>query len=282
VNHKNKIAAVVTIFNPDEKIKVRLDSIFPFVEKLYIVDNSDQENKHISKYQQEKVEYIFNGENLGIAYAMNLGIEKAQSDGFNFLLTLDQDSEFDINSLENLILSIQSDDKVAIYSPFHKNKFFTNLPSNDQYEEVFDVMSSGNILNLEITKLVGLFREDYFIDYVDTEYCLRLRKNGYKIIRVNSSILNHNEANLMRKSFWGKYVYPPNHKPFRWYYKIRNFFYLRAQYRSDFPEYFLKEQRNIINNIIKLILFEPDKILKLRFIIKGFIDYKKNVKGKLK
>jgi rhamnosyltransferase len=85
----------------------------------------------------------------------------------------------------------------------------------------------------------------------------------------------------MVKSFWGKKVYPPNHKPFRWYYKIRNFFYLKDEYQSDFPEYFANEKKNIRNNIFKIFLFEDYKFQKVKFIIKGFFDYRKNVKGKL-
>ncbi len=283
MNERKKISAVITLFNPDEKIKTRLESIIPFTERIYLVDNSESVNDGLVNYFQnlQKVEYIFNGENLGIASALNTGIKKALSDGFDYLLTLDQDSEFEVNSLGKLISSIQPDDKIGIYSPFHKNKFFTNPPSNKEYEDILDVMTSGNILNLKVVDNIGFFREDYFIDYVDIEYCLRLRKNDYKILRINSSFLNHNEANLMRKSFLGKYVYPPNHKPFRWYYKIRNYFYLKDEYLSHFPEYFEKEKRNIRNNIFKIILFEKEKFLKIKFILRGYFDYRRNIKGKL-
>lgn len=283
MNSQYKIAGVITLFNPDEKIKFRIEAILPFVEKLFLIDNSEKLNEDIdSTYQDnQKVEYCFNNSNLGIAASMNIAIEKAIAEKFDFILTMDQDSEFEPNSLAKLISSLSADGNIAIYSPFHKNKFFTNPPQSSDNEEIFDVMTSGNFLNLNAVKRVGMFREDYFIDYVDIEYCLRLRKNGFKIIRVNSSILNHNEANLMVKSFWGKKVYPPNHKPFRWYYKIRNFFYLKDEYQSDFPEYFANEKKNIRNNIIKIFLFEDYKFQKVKFIIKGFFDYRKNVKGKL-
>lgn len=283
MNSQYKIAGVITLFNPDEKIKFRIESILPFVEKLFLIDNSEKSNEDLSSAFQDnqKVEYCFNNSNLGIAASMNIAIKKAMDEKFDFLLTMDQDSEFEPNSLAKLISSISADENIAIYSPFHKNKFFTNPPQNSDNEEIFDVMTSGNLLNLNAVKRVGMFKEDYFIDYVDIEYCLRLRKNGFKIIRVNSSILNHNEANLMEKSFWGKKVYPPNHKPFRWYYKVRNFFYMKNQYKNDFAEYFKAEKKNIRNNIIKLILFEPEKLLKLKFIVKGFRDYQKNITGKM-
>lgn len=280
--NRYRIAAVITLYNPDDKVIQRSEKILPYVEKLYLVDNSENPNRILKSFVNNKVEYIQNYQNLGIAEALNIAVKKAISERFTFLLTLDQDSYFENDSLQKLILSIRDEEDIAIYSPFHKNKFFTNPPKNLEFEEMSDVMTSGNLLNLSIAQRVGFFREDYFIDYVDIEYCLRLRKNGYKILRINSSMLLHNEANLTKKSFFGRTVYPPNHKPFRWYYKIRNYLYLRDEYVSIFPEYFTKEKVNIRNNIIKLLLFEPKKFSKLKYIIKGFFDYKKNIKGKLK
>lgn len=283
MNNQNKIAAVITLYNPDEKVNLRVESILPFVEKLYLIDNSDKSNENLlSNYlSNSKIEYIFNNDNLGIAASMNIAIEKALERDYNYLLTMDQDSQFENDSLEKLISSIKPDNSIAIYSPFHKNKYFTNPPTQDM-EEISDVMTSGNILSLHSVKQVGKFREDYFIDYVDIEFCLRLRKNGFKILRVNHSILMHNEADLIKKSFFGKDIYPPNHKPFRWYYKIRNYLYLRDEYQKDFPDYFINEKRNIRNNIIKLILFEPCKFSKLKYIVKGYISFKKKIAGKLK
>ncbi len=282
-NDELRIAAVVTIFNPDDKVIRRIESVLPLVERFFIIDNSESVKEKIKDHfnEHKKVEYIFNGENLGIAAALNIGIKKSIEEGFQFILTLDQDSEFENKSLEILLAAVSSDNNIAIYSSFHKNKFFTNPPPNQDFEEVSDVMTSGNLLNLEAVKKVGYIREDYFIDYVDIEYCLRIREAGYKIIRVNTSFLLHNEANLSRIKIFGFTVYPPNHKPSRWYYKVRNYFYLKKEYQKVFPEYFLLESRNIRNNLIKVLLFERHKLEKIKYAIKGYLAFRKNVKGKL-
>ncbi len=198
-----------------------------------------------------------------------------------FLLTMDQDSYFEGDSLRKLLLGINDDNKVGIYSPFHKNRFLTNLPQSEGLEEISDVMTSGNILNLSAVKTVGKFKEEYFIDYVDIEFCLRLRKNGYKIIRNNNSLLIHNEANLSKRKFFGKTVYPPNHSAERWYYKIRNYLYLKREYATDFPEYFRAEGKKIRNNIFKVLLFEKQKLKKMEMIIKGYFHFGKNITGKM-
>ncbi|MDT3696289.1 MAG: glycosyltransferase family 2 protein [Ignavibacterium sp.] len=277
-----RISGVVVLYNPEESFIENLKSYLHEVNNLFIIDNSPKKNDFICRNIQflNNIKYDINSNNPGIGITLNIAIKKALDEGYKYVLTMDQDSKFEESALKKLISKIE-DENIGIYSPFHKNKYFTNPPITQEIEEVSDVMTSGNILNLEAVKKIGLFREDYFIDYVDVEYCLRLRKNGYKILRVNNSFLVHNEANLSKKSFFGKTVYPPNHKPFRWYYKIRNYLYLKQEYQINFPEYFKKESKNIRNNIIKVVLFEQNKILKLKMMIKGYLHYRKHITGKL-
>jgi rhamnosyltransferase len=276
------IAGVVVLYNPDEKVVENVFSYLDQIACLYIVDNSENKNQCLQTLtDNNKVEYIFNHSNLGISAALNIGIDKAIVSGFPFLLTMDQDSYFEKGQLERLISYISRSGSFGIISPFHKNKFFTNPPKSEGLEEASDVMTSGNILNLSAVKKIGRFRDDYFIDYVDIEYCLRLRKNGYKIFRVNSSFLTHSEANLSRIKILGNTVYPPNHSALRWYYKVRNYLYLKKEYRQTFNDYFKIENRNIFANIVKVILFEKDKINKIGMMLKGYLDFRKNITGKL-
>jgi GT2 family glycosyltransferase len=47
-------------------------------------------------------------------------------------------------------------------------------------------MSSGNLLNLAAFKQVGAYNESFFIDYVDHEYCLRLKKKRFSILTLKN------------------------------------------------------------------------------------------------
>ena len=282
LNNKNYIAAVVIFYNPTSVMIKNVNRYINWLDHLYIIDNSEKSISSLFQILKDnpKIEYIFSPTNLGIARALNIAVEKACAGDFQYLLTMDQDSFFEGDSLKKLLLKI-SDENVGIYSPFHKNKYYTNPPKNNNLEEVSDVMTSGNILNLSVIDNVGNFNEDYFIDYVDIEFCLRLRLKGFKIIRNNGSFLIHNEANLGKKFFLGKTVYPPNHSANRWYYKIRNFLYLKKAYLEYFPEFFRIEKINIRNNIFKVILFEKNKFRKIVMMVKGFIHYKKHIIGKM-
>ncbi len=280
---RSPISGSVILYNPDDNVIKNIVSYLEKVNYLYLIDNSKNTAKCITDFIKEhpdKVEYIFNNGNLGIAAALNIAVDKALKGGYRYLLTMDQDSCFEPGSLENLIDSINDEENTGIYSPFHKNRFFTNPPKHPGTEEVSDVMTSGNILNLSVIEKIGKFRDDYFIDYVDIEFCLRLRKNGFKIIRVNNSFLVHNEAEVSKKKFFGLTVFPQNHQAVRWYYKIRNYLYLRDEYYNTFGEYFEKESKNVRNGIIKVLLFEKMKIKKMIMILRGYIHHRKHIKGK--
>ncbi len=277
------IAGVVILYEPVEETLKNITSYIDKINLLYIIDNSNETYPFVTKFienRPEKTTYIFNNGNLGVAAALNIAINKALEDGYSYLLTMDQDSYFEEGSLEILINSLADSDSAGIVSPFHKNRFFTNPPKLKGPEEVSDVMTSGNIINLSVIEKIGKFREDYFIDYVDIEFCLRLRKNGYKIIRVNNSLLVHNEADVSKKKIFGATVYPQNHSAVRWYYKIRNYLYLKKEYYSYFNEYFDKEKRNVRNNIIKILFFEEEKIKKINMMLKGYRHFHKKITGK--
>ncbi len=279
------ISCTVILYNPVSEFINNIKTYINLVDHIFIIDNSDNPNNYIKdlEFRNPKIEYISNSSNLGIASALNIAAYKSIKKGYKFILTMDQDSYFEDGSLKRLIHCVDETkhETIGIYSPFHKNKFFTKPPKNNNIVEVSDVMTSGNILNLSIFKELGKFKEDYFIDYVDIEYCLRLRKNGYKVVRVNDSFLVHNEADLTRRKFFALFVYPQNHSTLRWYYKIRNFYYMKDEYGSLFKDYFDKERKNIRNSVLKVFLFEKNKIKKVKMMVKGYIHFKKNIKGKV-
>ena len=280
---KKNIAGVVVLYNPGKDVVGNIQSYIDWISYLYIIDNSENSNSFIKEAfsGNTKVEYIYNNNNIGIAAALNIAVEKAVKSGYNFLLTMDQDSVFEEGSLKSLFMILTDSSSIGIYSPFHKNRFFTSPPRTAGMEEVSDVMTSGNILNLSAVSKAGKFKEEYFIDFVDVEYCFRLRKNGFKIMRVNNSFLIHNEANLSKRKFFGFSIYPSNHSDIRWYYKIRNYLYTKKEYQKYFEDYFVDKKKYVLNNILKVLFFEKRKIKKFKMMFKGYNHFHKNILGKL-
>lgn len=288
-----KLAGVVVLYNPTKDVVCNIDSYIDSVQKLYIVDNSDNDNSNM--FHNNKIKYISNGENFGIAEALNIGANNAIKDGFEWLLTMDQDSTFEKNDVEKMLVfleKVRDDvfvqsvinteyDKIGLISPLH----ITIMNPNDQSKGIdspLNVMTSGNIISLEAFKKIGGFKGWFFIDCVDFDYCLNLRKHKFDIFRLNYIKLNHSLGDGIYKKFLFKRMYSLNHSAVRRYYMVRNRHYLMDLYKDDFPDYCKLELSRTRKEAIKIILCEKDKFKKLMAMYKGYRDYKKRIKGRFK
>ncbi len=274
---KQKISGIVVLYNPKEKVITNIGTYIEKLEKLYVVDNSEISNELIRKDILKKysnIEYISLKENMGIAKALNIGKEKFLNSDSDFLLTMDQDSYFSENNLEKFIQKIIKEEKAGIFSPDHKilNKIFI-----EKEDKIVDkVMTSGNLLSKEVIVAVGQFNEDFFIDEVDHDYCFRARKKGYEIKIYGNIYLNHSLGETNKKSKLPNFLIPTHHNVVRRYYITRNKFYMNDKY----PELKIKYTLTFFNDLIKILLFENDKVAKIRMIKKGYIDYKNKIIGK--
>lgn len=270
------ICGVTVLYNPTEEIFNNINSYLDGVDKLYLVDNSEKENNSEKEKlikSSSKIEYIKMNGNEGIAKALNIAKNKAIDEKFNWLLTMDQDSKFENNDFIKMLELVEKyfNENIAIFSPFHKmpNSIF----ADEEIIEKNTVMTSGNLLNLKIVKEIGDFEEKFFIDEVDYDYCLRIRKQNYKIMVLNKIILNHNLGNIKKYKLFST----SNHNAIRRYYITRNKCYMIKKY-SFLKQIYIK---TIIKDTIKILLAEKDKIRKLKMTYLGIRDFKNGITGKI-
>lgn len=280
----SKVAAVVVLYNPEIGVLGNLNSYIEQVDKLFIVDNSDNNNSTFLEKLQDlsKIEYISNKNNIGIAAALNIGAKKAIEGGFDYLLTMDQDSEASPSLVPTLLEGFSIGSKVALVSPvvYHrKGKNIINK-SGKSFEQVITNWTSGSLLDLNIFKETGGFKEELFIDYVDHEFCLRLNKMGFKIYNCNKTYLKHSLGSIEEINLIFRKVYPTNHSAIRLYYRTRNRFYVKKIYKKLFPDFFKQDNKDFWKTAIKIILFEKSRMKKIRFMLKGYNDFRKNIFGK--
>jgi rhamnosyltransferase len=197
---------------------------------------------------------------------------------------MDQDSKFLNNSLVDMINWINKNNNgnnIGIISPYHliDNNSIENI-NGDLIIDALTVMTSGNLLNLSACTKIGKFIEKYLIDYIDHEYCLRLKKNGFSIKIIENSILLHKLGNTEIKKFLSHEIIVTNHNYIRRYYITRNRLDVLSKYLFSFPKFIYKDLKNFIMDWIKIILFENDKMNKNRSILLGIKDFLLNKYGK--
>ncbi|TEB40741.1 glycosyltransferase family 2 protein, partial [Flavobacterium circumlabens] len=104
---------------------------------------------------------------------------------------------------------------IALYYPDYiiDGKLYDKSIKEDN--EPIIVMTSGNIVNLKIHEKIGGFEEKLFIDYVDIEYCLKLKKEGYSIANLPNVLLQHELGDSKRTSFLFVKAIVTNHSSIR-------------------------------------------------------------------
>jgi rhamnosyltransferase len=274
-----KIAGVVVLYNTDIGIIDKIMSYVSEVDILFVIDNSDIKDEallsHIRKI--DKCFCIDNNGNQGIANALNAGARLAIENNCEYLLTMDQDSKFiSKDPIREMVQVSLEYPHTAIISPIHKS-IFTHIPNyKNNVSVIFSAMTSGNLLSLRAFQKIGNFREDYFIDYVDAEFCLRARMNGFAILQCNTAILEHNLGNITKHKYW----HATNHSCLRRYYITRNRLVTMLLYKEFDGDFFQNQIFGIFMDTLKIVFSEKQKIKKLKMVYKGYKDFKKGIMGK--
>ena len=203
---------------------------------LFIVDNH---SSNLADIQQLVADYprivlIENDENKGIARALNQIAECAEEYGYEWFVTLDQDSVMPKRSMDEYVPYTQ-EDEIGIICPsiVDRNMGAEYNPSHQETDEIEQCITAGNLVRLAAWKKTGGFSEELFIDGVDFDFCLKIRKAGYKILRVN-------RIQLLQEVGHGKKIPLPfhhqmsvlHHSPTRLYYIARNYLYIGKKHHQ--------------------------------------------------
>jgi rhamnosyltransferase len=278
-----KIAGVVVLFNSRNEVLDNIRTYLSDIDILFAVDNSTEKNEHLigELTCMDKVNYLPVGRNSGVAHALNLGAEKAIAEGFDFIVTMDDDSQAApnlVSGYKEFLRSRNDVDSIGIISPFHFYKNYTEKV-NPEVKEILTAITSGSLINLRCHQNVGPFLEPLFIDYVDFEYCLRLQAHGYRIIRLGSCVLYHALGSMISHKIFFRKVGVTRHSPLRIYYRTRNRLFVAKKFILKFPGFVLKDCVVFMNEMVKILLFEKERMEKFKMVLKGIYDFMSNRLG---
>lgn len=274
-------AAGIVLYNPDlVNLNKSIKELVKSVNYIYLVDNASNNIDEVIKLIQEwdNIKLIRNNKNLGIAIALNQLLQMAYSDDIKFLLTLDQDSVLEDIMFRNM-MKYSNTESVAVICPIIND--LNKKKRIEQNSEILDLdrcITSGSIMNLKVCKDIGFFDEKMFIDYVDFDYCKRIKIAGKRIIRVRDAMINHEIGKRSCRKFLFWTVYPTNHSPIRIYYYVRNIkYYLKKFKKQLYLKERLVEHKYLIWKFVSILLYENNKKQKLSMFLKGLKDSNKMI-----
>lgn len=274
------VCAVIITHFPDSGFVQRLKRIAQQAKQVLVIDNGSDgqafKRLELTLRDGENVELIRNKVNLGVATALNQGVRKALEYGYSWIVTFDQDSVPDANMVEKMLGAWEAypnREKLFLLGPTIEFPNCTQdvlaiQPANP-WEKVTHVITSGSLFSKQAFVSVGYFLDCLFIDYVDIEYCLRLRRRGYDIVQVRDATLLHRIGDIEQRNLLGRIVRPTHHDPIRRYYQFRNAVLLCKIYRRSQAEWCKSNAIKLMKIMCLVFLYEKRKIDNCHHILKG-------------
>jgi rhamnosyltransferase len=286
INYQPTIyAVVITYFPEDQHIKNILETAKQ-VDKVVVVDNGsgvEIENKLGQlTTKNSNIEIIKLGDNLGIDKATNIGIKSNESN-YDFVMTLDQDSVLGENMVKTMLdwyHNYEKKEAVGEITPLIVNPTEVAPHGDGEYQLNTLPMASGKIIPTDVIKKIGYQDEIYFIGAVDWDYTCKMKLHGFVSVQVNKAQLLHNLGDQSYHNFFGETIIYTSHNKIRKYYGTRNSLYFIKRYILKFPKTCFIVINGMIKTEIKMLIYDKERWIKVKYNMWGFWDFLRGVKGK--
>ncbi len=299
VSGSTVLAVVVTYLPDTSALQLLLRSLLTQVDQILIVDNTPATDDRVHGVIANFVELLSTlrlvrlGKNLGIGAALNAGIDVAIAEGFEYVLLSDQDSLPAADMVEQLLSvarQLQSagvrvgcvgptfvdriTGQTSAFSVQESGHFFYSVFASERADlcvEVITGITSGSLIPRNVFAEVGPMREDYFIDYIDTEWCHRARHCGFKLYGTSHAIMAHRIGDDTFQVWYRRWRPVNSYPPFRLYYRFRNFVLL---VRCDYVPWRWKVRAgwHWLGNAYAYLLFASNRRQNAKFIFRGLYD----------
>jgi rhamnosyltransferase len=249
MQNNSPVAALIVTFNPNDKtLSLLLERISDQVGLVIIVNNSPWINLNPifnRLYPYQNIQLISLKKNFGIGYAQNIGLQEVEFRGFPYVILFDQDSIPEPKMINKLLAVMENkveygdniiavgpsymDTRSGIRSYFMVSKF--GLPFRYKPQKKTSALlavnaafliSSGSLISMSKLKTAGGMRSNYFIDHVDTEWCLRAQAQGYRLVGLHSALMEHSLGDKVKRIWFFYQRSVAYHSPLRDYYMFRN------------------------------------------------------------
>ena len=263
-----KVLAGIVLYHPDpDRLRENLKAVRGQVDAIAVWDNGGARQ---SDLDEDIVFLSQDGRNIGIASALNALCAYAFENGYEWILTLDQDSVVPAGLVGTYGQYI-GDAGIGMLCPCILDRNYGTMAydtgSGQGTEDVDACITSGSLLRLSAWKEVGGFWDALFIDMVDFDFCWSLREKGYRIVRSNELSLYHEIGHSRKVVLMGKENVVYNHPPVRCYYNARNTLAVGRKHHME-----KKCRRWLLRRIVLINLYERQRLKKDKMILKGILE----------
>jgi rhamnosyltransferase len=270
------ITAVVTAYHPDERLAAVVASALESCAGVIVADNTPSGSPTLTQELTDpRVRVLRSGRNLGLAGALNAGVRALPADT-DAVLFLDQDSVLP-GSVVAALAAHLDDPTVGIAAPTpwdaQSQTHYDNLAAlRAEVADRTDVITSGMLVRRGCLEQVGAFREEFFVDFVDIDFCLRLRRTGARIVQDQRLKLPHSLGDRRAHRLGPLTVQVVHYPAWRHYWIARGAStLLRENLRRD-PKWSVKAVLFLLSWLMRATLFEPARRTHVPALLRGVRD----------
>jgi rhamnosyltransferase len=271
-----RIAAVITALAPSQRLVEMAIRAASQTECVYVIDNTEggmDTDVREALADLNKVRLVGVGHNLGLASALNRGLEACREAGFELALLLDQDSGVSPTIVVSLVQHLDDQQVAAVGpAPWDAKRGAYIDPRARWRPDLSErpaIITSGMIVRVAIATSIGGFREDFFVDCVDQDFCLRLRSAGYRILQDRRILLPHELGSRSTERFLGFPVVASHHETWRLYWVFRNGLILTRENWRKSPLWVVTNVLLLVRWLLLTVLYEGPRRTRLRAIAAG-------------
>ena len=215
-NSKPKVAIVIPQWNTVDIISFCVDAALKqSVEcRVIVVENgsTDGSAEFLRNKYGNRIELIDNAVNLGFAGGVNTGIRWAMKNGYDYVALLNSDAKATVNWLEELLKEAGHNVGMVTSKILRSDKQHIDTTGDQftawgistprgrdeldkgQYDSagpVFAACGGATLYLLRMFNDIGLFDEDFFAYYEDTDISFRARNYGWDITYNPKAVVYH-------------------------------------------------------------------------------------------
>lgn len=281
----SEVLAIVVTYNPGPGLLQNLQALRSQVEQVVVVDNGSQ-NIDMVRASVSEARCILDelGSNVGIAAALNRGVARAVAGGFAWLATFDQDSLLPENAIRELLALYAGHprrESIGLIAPAHRDRGTQadyHLPvdiitETAEWRILRCTITSGSLIRNEVLRDIGGFEERLFIDSVDHEFCMRMRKRDWLVLEHRGVVMPHSIGAATQHRLFGLRIVCTHHPPTRRYYITRNLLEVAIRNLLFDPTWSAKALLQLISGAIASVTYEKHRMAKLHAILAGARDF---------